>query len=50
MGIIRKVLEGIKGLSSRHVAFYLLKAPASETQELADALLEVRRKIRPCGR
>ena len=25
MGIIRKVLEGLKGLSSRHVAFYLLK-------------------------
>ena len=25
MGIIKNVLEGVKGLSSRHVAFYLLK-------------------------
>ena len=36
--------------TAQRLAFYLLKAPASETQELADALLEVRRKIRPCGR
>eukprot|EP00973_Karenia_brevis_P051636 7170916-Karenia_brevis.AAC.1 len=25
MGIIRRVLEGLQGLSSRHVALYLLK-------------------------
>eukprot|EP00973_Karenia_brevis_P032808 4528898-Karenia_brevis.AAC.1 len=25
MGIIRRVLEGLRGLSSRHVALYLLK-------------------------
>jgi recombination protein RecR len=36
--------------TAQRLAFYLLKAPASETQELAEALLEVRRKIRPCGR
>ncbi len=36
--------------TAQRLAFYLLKAPESETQELAEALLEVRRKIRPCGR
>jgi len=36
--------------TAQRLAFYLLKAPASETQELAEALLEVRRKIRPCSR
>ncbi len=36
--------------TAQRLAFYLLKAPASETRELAEALLEVRRKIRPCDR
>ncbi len=35
--------------TAQRLAFYLLKAPASEAQELADAILEVRRSIKPCG-
>jgi len=35
--------------TAQRLAFYLLKAPVSEAQELAEAILEVRRRIKPCG-
>jgi len=35
--------------TAQRLAFYLLKAPASEAQELAAAILEVRRRIKPCA-
>jgi len=36
--------------TAQRLAFYLLKAPASESQELAAAILEVRERIKPCSR
>lgn len=36
--------------SAARLAFFLLQAPPEVSQELSEALLEVRRKIRPCKR
>lgn len=36
--------------TAQRLAYYLLKAPAAESRELADAILLVREKIKPCSR
>lgn len=36
--------------TASRLAFYLLKAPPAEAQELADAIRQVRDKIKPCNR
>lgn len=36
--------------TAQRLAYYLLKAPESEARELADAILQVRERIRPCSR
>ena len=36
--------------TAQRLAFYLLKAPEIEARELADAILQVRARIRPCSR
>lgn len=36
--------------TAQRLAFYLLKAPAAEARELAEAILQVRERVRPCSR
>ena len=36
--------------TAQRLAYYLLKAPEAESRELAEAILLVREKIRPCSR
>lgn len=36
--------------TAQRLAFYLLKAPESESKELAAAILQVRERIKPCSR
>jgi len=36
--------------TAQRLAFFLLKAPESEAEQLAKAILEVRARIRPCSR
>ncbi len=42
-------LPGIGPKSAQRLAYYLLRTPASEAQALADAILEVKEKIRFCS-
>lgn len=43
-------LPSIGRKTAQRLAFYLLKAPAAEAQALADAIVQVRARIRPCSR
>ncbi len=43
-------LPGIGGKTAARLAFHLLRAPESEVAALADALLEMKRKVRFCER
>lgn len=43
-------LPSIGRKTAQRLAFYLLKAPPAEAQALADAILQVRARIRPCSR
>jgi recombination protein RecR len=36
--------------TAQRLAYYLLKAPDSEARELAEAIVQVRERIRPCSR
>ncbi|PZC42904.1 MAG: recombination protein RecR [Chloroflexi bacterium] len=42
-------LPGIGPKSAQRLAYHVLRAPQSEAQELADALLDVKQRIRLCG-
>lgn len=43
-------LPGIGERTAARLAFYILRAPESYAQQLAAALLEVKRSLRPCSR
>lgn len=43
-------LPSIGRKTAQRLAFYLLKAPPAEAQGLADAIVQVRARIRPCSR
>jgi len=43
-------LPGIGPKSAQRLAFYILRSPREESERLAQALWEVRDKIRPCSR
>lgn len=36
--------------TAQRIAFYLLKAPVDDSRALADAILQVRERIKPCSR
>ena len=42
-------LPGIGPKSAQRLAYHVLRAPEVEAQELADALLDVKQRIRLCG-
>ena len=43
-------LPGIGPKSAQRLAYHVLRAPEAEAQDLAEALLEVKRSIVLCGR
>lgn len=43
-----KMLPGVGSKSAQRLAFHVLKAPSSEIEGLAEALLEVKRSLRLC--
>jgi len=44
-----KQLPGVGTRTAERLAYHLLRAPAAEAQELADALLAMRASVRSCG-
>ncbi|MBD4194324.1 recombination protein RecR, partial [Xanthomonas citri pv. citri] len=43
-------LPGVGPKSAQRLAFHLLRAPREETERLAQAIRDVREKIKPCDR
>jgi recombination protein RecR len=43
-------LPGVGAKTAQRLAFYLLKAPREEAMKLAEAIVEIKEKIRVCGR
>ena len=43
-------LPGIGPKNAQRLAFFLLRSSTAEAQELAEAVLEVKQKIRDCSR